>query len=161
MAGYQYKARKFCLLAVTNIWLKTGCKTIFEQHPNKRKLLKVVMDNSSFSVDPQMNLRFLSLVAMALQPFTNEKLKALDMSELISFIIDKNIHGFRNILESKEPYFIQIPEFSKLSKVQQSNQGRETTVPALGGNSLGNDEELRMIDESDTSTFGGKLEKQA
>ena len=101
----------------------------------------MVMDHSSFSVDPQLNLRFLNLVATALQSYTNDKLKALDMSDLISFIIDKNIYGFRNILESKESFFIQIPDFSQQKKAQKPNQGRETVVQALGSNSLGNDEE--------------------
>ena len=60
-----------------------------------------------------MNLRFLTLVMIALESLSFEKLKTLDvMSDLITFIIEKNINGFRNILESKESFFIHIPDVS-------------------------------------------------
>ena len=68
-----------------------------------------------------MNLRFLTLVMIALESLSFEKLKTLDvMSDLITFIIDKNINGFRNILESKESFFIQIPDVSQSNKVNQN-----------------------------------------
>lgn len=79
------------------------------------------MEESNFEKDPQMNLRFLALVRIALeQNQPNEKLRNHDnhdetLRKLIEFITD-NIHKFRNILENKETYFYEIPPVSASNK---------------------------------------------
>lgn len=82
--GLSHKAGKYCLLAITNILIKTGSEHIFTnslastRYPTpsqpKRLLLEVLMDCSSFEKDPQMNLRFLTLVRMALKQNTPQSL---------------------------------------------------------------------------------------
>ena len=73
--GLSDKAHKYCLLAITNILIKTNSEHIFTNFSTrgfthnqpKRLLLEVLMDCSSFEMDPQMNLRFLTLVRIALK----------------------------------------------------------------------------------------------
>ena len=116
--GLNYKARKYCLLAITNILMKSSSEHIFIprfSHQNQKKLLlEVLMDNSYFQQDPQMNLRFLTLVRLALkQTKQNDKHRSsknedTTLEKLIEFITD-NIYQFRNILEAKESYYYEIP----------------------------------------------------
>lgn len=117
-AGLKFKTHKYCLLAMTNILIKTGCEYIFTR---KHKLVPldelILNDRTNFERDPQMNLRFLTLINIAFkkesqsqdrqeQTFDEKKLK-----DLIDNILN-NIYKFRNILESRESYFIEVPQLT-------------------------------------------------
>ena len=68
---------------------------------------------------------------------------------LIDFIIDKNIYGFRNILESKEPFFIDIPEVSQLKKVPSTTIPNNTVHAVIKlSNSDENENDLSINEES-------------
>ena len=62
----KFKTHKYCLLAMTNILIKTGCEYIFTR---KHKLVPleelIINDRTNFERDPQMNLRFLTLINIA------------------------------------------------------------------------------------------------
>lgn len=66
--GLKFKAHKYCLLAMTNILLKTNCEYIFARKHKLVPLEELILnDRTSFEKDPQMNLRFLTLINMAFQ----------------------------------------------------------------------------------------------
>ena len=77
---FRHNARKFCLLAMTNILLKTNSRHFFElsTRNNQRRMHEVIMKFSSFEHDPQMNLRFLTLTLAALEQGSDEKLQSMD-----------------------------------------------------------------------------------
>ena len=64
--GLQYKAHKYCLLAMTNILMKTNCEYIFTRKHKLVPLDELIMnERTNFENDPQMNLRFLTLIIIA------------------------------------------------------------------------------------------------
>ena len=93
---------------MTNVLMKTNCDYIFSQ---KHKLIPLdelmVNDRSCFESDPQMNLRFLTLINIAFKKSPQES-DDNKMVELVEYIL-MNIFKFRNILDSKKSYFYDVP----------------------------------------------------
>ena len=70
--GLQFKAHKYCLLAMTNILMKTNCDYIFTRKHKLVPLDELIMNNRTcFEKDPQMNLRFLLLINIAFKKDSN------------------------------------------------------------------------------------------
>lgn len=115
--GLVFKSHKYCLLAMTNILIKTKCNYIFTKK-HKFTPLQVLMEKerTNFETDPQMNLRFLTLINIA---FSKENTEHLDqtfeekgLKDLIDCILS-NINKFRNILDLQQSYFYDIPSLAE------------------------------------------------
>lgn len=124
------------MLAFTNILIKTNCKYIFTR---KHKLMPfdemILNERSNFENDPQMNLRFLTLINISFerdqvqsQDRAEHKFEEDKLKELIDNILD-NINKFRNILDSKETYFFEIPaltsQWSQVQSKESNGQGQQ------------------------------------
>lgn len=109
-------------MAITNILIQSNCDLIFTRKVN---LLQVIVDNSGFDNDSQMNLRFLYLLYLSLDKNGRTDIIPHNyLSPIINALLG-NIHKFRNILDSKESYYFRVPSFK--NSAQASNQEEKKT----------------------------------
>ena len=92
---------------MTKILIKSPKDLLFTR---KLGILQILIENSSFEKDPQLNLRFLYLLYRAFRgKKAFDSLPQQSVTMLVNFLLS-NINKFRSILESKESYFIEIPK---------------------------------------------------